>query len=103
MLEVLDIPARQTAYAGGALGIRGSIGPRWSTLIPVASLAGRPFGEGVGEGLWGRVEAEGLSLIVAMENSPSAKMLYFNTTSFEEFNSDLPVSASILSISGAAS
>ncbi|MHB8391440.1 MAG: hypothetical protein ACYDBH_17980, partial [Acidobacteriaceae bacterium] len=65
------MPAKQAVYAGGALGIRGSIGPRWSTLIPVASLAGLPFGEGVGEGLCGRVEAEGLSSVVAMESSPS--------------------------------
>jgi hypothetical protein len=49
--------------------MRGSMGPRWSTLMPVASLAGRPpFDEVTGEGLSGRVLLVGLSCGVAMES-----------------------------------
>jgi hypothetical protein len=46
--------------------MRESMGPRWSTLMPVASLAGRPpFDEVTGEGLSGRVLLVGLSGVVA--------------------------------------
>ena len=61
------IPQKPMSYAGGALGMRGSMGPRWSTLMPVASLAGRPFDEVTGEGLSGRVLLVGLSCVVAIE------------------------------------
>jgi hypothetical protein len=49
--------------------MRESMGPRCSTLIPVASLAGRPpIDEATGEGLSGLALLVGLSWVAAMKS-----------------------------------
>jgi len=74
--------------------MRGSIGPRSSRFTPVELDAGRPpFFGGVKDGL-------SFCGVVAMR---SPLILYLSTTSLEEFSSAVAFSATISTMSGAAS